>query len=129
MVHNGVEYGLMQAYAEGFNLLHHKQEYHFDLHQVAEIWRYGSVVRSWLLDLVARALESDPELTDASPAVPDTGEGRWMVIEAIERGCPLPVISQALETRVQSRDEVHFGEKMLTALRHQFGGHALKSEK
>ncbi len=123
MVHNGVEYGLMQAYAEGFDLMHHKTEFGLDLHQIAEIWRYGSVVRSWLLDLAADALVEDYALEDVTPYVQDSGEGRWTVVEAIEVGCAIPVITAALEQRFSSQEAEKFGFKLLNAMRNQFGGH------
>jgi 6-phosphogluconate dehydrogenase len=126
MIHNGIEYGLMQAYAEGFSLLEKKTEMSLDLHQVAEIWRYGSVVRSWLLDLTARALEENPGLEGIAAYVPDSGEGRWTVLEAIELNCSIPVISMALERRFRSREAAPFGDKLLSAMRNQFGGHAVK---
>jgi 6-phosphogluconate dehydrogenase len=128
MVHNGIEYGMMQAFGEGFELLQRKTEFGLDLHQVAEIWRDGSVVRSWLLDLAARALEENPTLEGIAPVVQDSGEGRWTVLEAIALSCPLPVITLSLENRFRSRDEVLFAEKMLAALRNQFGGHAITRE-
>ena len=123
MVHNGVEYGLMQAYAEGFDLMRHKAEFGLDLHQIAEIWRYGSVVRSWLLDLAADALVEDYALEDVDPYVQDSGEGRWTVVEAIEVGCAIPVITAALEQRFSSQEAEKFGFKLLNAMRNQFGGH------
>ncbi len=123
MVHNGVEYGLMQAYAEGFDLMRHKAEFGFDLHQIAEIWRYGSVVRSWLLDLAADALVEDYALEDVDPYVQDSGEGRWTVVEAIEVGVAIPVITAALEQRFSSQEAEKFGFKLLNAMRNQFGGH------
>ena len=129
MVHNGIEYGLMQAYAEGFELMQHKTELSLDLHQIAEIWRYGSVVRSWLLDLVAHALAENPTLEDIAAYVPDSGEGRWTVVEAIELNCSIPVITLALERRFRSREEAPFADKLLAAMRSQFGGHAVKREK
>ncbi|WP_457653864.1 phosphogluconate dehydrogenase (NAD(+)-dependent, decarboxylating) [Rhodocaloribacter sp.] len=128
MVHNGIEYGLMQAYAEGFELMKRKEAFGIDLHQVAEIWRYGSVVRSWLLDLTARALEENPTLEGVAAYVPDSGEGRWTVIEAIDLAVSIPVITLALERRFRSREEAPFGDKLLAAMRHQFGGHAIKKE-
>ena len=128
MVHNGIEYGLMQAYAEGFSILKHKEELGLDLHQVAEIWRYGSVVRSWLLDLTARALETDASLADISPWVADSGEGRWTVKEAIDLDVPAPVISLALIQRLRSRDEASYADRLLAAMREQFGGHAVRRE-
>lgn len=126
MVHNGIEYGLMQAYAEGFELLRAKQEFNLDLNQVAGIWRYGSVVRSWLLDLVEAALREDPDLAGIQAYVDDSGEGRWTVQEAVDLGVPLPVITQALQARFRSRQEQPFSGKVLAALRRQFGGHGVK---
>ena len=128
MVHNGIEYGLMQAYAEGFELMRAKQSLDLDLAQVAEIWRHGSVVRSWLLDLTAAALEEDAALADIVPWVDDSGEGRWTVEESIELAVPLPVISMALQARFRSRDEGQFGFKLLAAMRNQFGGHAVRRQ-
>jgi 6-phosphogluconate dehydrogenase len=128
MVHNGIEYGLMQAYAEGFSIMRHKEAFNLDLPQIAGIWRYGSVVRSWLLDLAERALQQDPTLAAIAPYVTDSGEGRWTVAEAIELDVPAPVISLALIERLRSRDAESFGDRLLSALRHQFGGHAVKAE-
>lgn len=128
MIHNGIEYGMMQAYAEGFSILGHKQEFGLDLHQVAEIWRHGSVVRSWLLDLTAEALGENPTLEGIAPFVPDSGEGRWTVAEAIELNVPAPVITQSLIERLRSRDTDSFADKLLSAMRHGFGGHAVKKE-
>ena len=128
MVHNGIEYGLMQAYAEGFSILQHKREFGIDLHQVAEIWRHGSVVRSWLLDLTSAALEQNPSLHGIAPYVADSGEGRWMVAEAIELDVPAPVITLSLLERLRSRDADSFSDKLLSALRNQFGGHEIKKE-
>lgn len=125
MVHNGIEYGLMEAYAEGFELLKARKDFDLDLHQVAEIWRYGSVVRSWLLDLTAAALEKDPELSELRGWVADSGEGRWTVFEAISQSVPTPVIALALFRRFASRQEDSFGAKLLAAMRNQFGGHAV----
>jgi 6-phosphogluconate dehydrogenase len=125
MVHNGVEYGLMQAYAEGFDLLQ-ASEFDLDLSQIAELWRHGSVVRSWLLDLLARALEQDPELADIKGYVEDSGEGRWTVEEAIDKAVPLYVISAALFARFDSRRDESFAAKVDAALRNQFGGHAVR---
>ena len=125
MIHNGIEYGLMQAYAEGFDLLH-ASPYKIDLAAVAALWNHGSVVRSWLLELGARALAEDGDLASLQPYVEDSGEGRWTVQEAIERAIPLPVITAALFTRFRSRQENSFAERMLAALRNQFGGHAVK---
>ena len=128
MVHNGIEYGLMQAYAEGFSILQHKQEFGLDLHQVAEIWRHGSVVRSWLLDLTAAALKANPAMTGIAPYVDDSGEGRWTVAEAIELDVFAPVITLSLLERLRSRDAESFSDKLLSAMRNQFGGHAIKKE-
>ncbi|MCW5852465.1 MAG: decarboxylating 6-phosphogluconate dehydrogenase [Anaerolineae bacterium] len=125
MVHNGIEYGLMQAYAEGFQLMQKKTDFGLDLRQIAEIWRSGSVVRSWLLDLTARALEINPTLEGIAAFVPDSGEGRWTVMEAIELGVSIPVITIALERRFRSREAEPFADKLLAALRQQFGGHAV----
>ncbi len=127
MVHNGIEYGLMQAYAEGFELMRHKTDFGLDLHQIARIWQHGSVVRSWLLDLTADALEENPDLEGVAAWVPDSGEGRWTVVEAIELNCAIPVISLALQRRFRSRETEPFGDKLLSALRNQFGGHAIKN--
>lgn len=127
MIHNGIEYGLMEAYAEGFELMDHKTEFALDLHQIAEIWRYGSVVRSWLLDLTAAALAENPDLDGIAAYVPDSGEGRWTVSEAIDLNCAIPVITMALQRRFRSREEAPFADKLLAAMRNQFGGHAVKS--
>jgi 6-phosphogluconate dehydrogenase len=123
MVHNGIEYGMMQAYAEGFDLLRSKEEFGFDAHQVAELWREGSVIRSWLLDLAARALEPDATLAAVAPRVEDSGEGRWTVLEAIAQGVAAPVIGAALNARFASRDDTGYAARLLAALRGQFGGH------
>ena len=128
MVHNGIEYGLMQAYAEGFELMKHKHDMGLDMHQIAEIWRYGSVVRPWLLDLTANTLQENPELDGIAAYVPDSGEGRWTVVESIELGVPIPVISLALQRRFRSQNESPFSDKLLSAMRNQFGGHAIKGE-
>ncbi len=128
MVHNGIEYGLMQAYAEGFSIMGHKQEFALDLHQVAEIWRNGSVVRSWLLDLTSDALGKNPTMDGIAPFVVDSGEGRWTVAEAIELNVPAPVITLSLLERLRSRDDDSFTDKLLSAMRNQFGGHAVKKE-
>jgi 6-phosphogluconate dehydrogenase len=128
MVHNGIEYGLMQAYAEGFSILRHKVEFDLDLHQVAEIWRHGSVVRSWLLDLASAALAENPDLEGIAPYVSDSGEGRWTVAEAIDLDVAAPAITLALLARLRSRDAGSFSDKLLAALRHQFGGHPIKKE-
>jgi 6-phosphogluconate dehydrogenase len=127
MIHNGIEYGMMQAFAEGFELLKGKSEFDLDLHQVSEIWQHGSVVRSWLLELVSAALEDDPALTNIAGYVSDSGEGRWMVAEAIEQDVPAPVITLSLMQRFASRQDESYGAKLLAALRNQFGGHAVKA--
>ena len=126
MVHNGIEYGLMQAYAEGFELLEAKKDFHFDLPQIAEIWRWGSVVRSWLLDLTAAALKEDPGLESLQAYVEDSGEGRWALEESIDLGVPAPVLALSLQTRFRSRQEQPFGARLLAAMRNQFGGHAVR---
>ena len=126
MIHNGIEYGMMQAFAEGFGILKAKKEFRLDLAQVAHIWQHGSVVRSWLLDLAANALDEDSELTDIRPWVADSGEGRWTVFESIDLNVPAPIITLALQMRFASRDEVNYPARMLAALRNQFGGHAFK---
>ena len=128
MIHNGIEYGLMQAYAEGFSILQHKAEFTLDLHQIAEIWRYGSVVRSWLLDLTADALDKNPGMTGIAPYVVDSGEGRWTLDAAIELNVPVPVIALSLIERLRSRDADSFSDKLLSAMRNEFGGHAIKRE-
>jgi 6-phosphogluconate dehydrogenase len=128
MIHNGIEYGLMQAYAEGFSILQHKQEFALDLQQVAEIWRYGSVVRSWLLDLTADALKKNPTMQGIAPYVVDSGEGRWTVAEAIDLDVPAPIITASLIERLRSRDGESFTDKLLSAMRNEFGGHAIKKE-
>jgi len=125
MVHNGVEYGLMQTYAEGFELLKAKEEFGLDLHQVAEIWSHGSVIRSWLLGLVSLALAQDPELTGVKAFVEDTGEGRWTALESVELAVPIPAITAALQARFRSRQEGPFGARLLAMLRNLFGGHAI----
>jgi len=126
MVHNGIEYGMMQAFAEGFGILKNKKEFGLDLAQVSHIWQHGSVVRSWLLDLAANALDEDTELKDIKPWVADSGEGRWTVFESIDLDVPAPVITLALQMRFASRDEENYPARMLSALRNQFGGHAIK---
>ncbi|NBB99242.1 MAG: decarboxylating 6-phosphogluconate dehydrogenase [Bacteroidetes bacterium] len=126
MVHNGIEYGIMQAYAEGFDILQAKEAFGLDVHQVAETWRFGSVIRSWLLDLTSRALAEDQELPGVAPWVDDSGEGRWTVQEAIDLDVPAPVITDALLARLDSRVEASYTHKLLAAMRNQFGGHAIK---
>jgi len=129
MVHNGIEYGMMQAFAEGFTIMEHKHELDLDLAQVAQIWRFGSVVRSWLLDLTADALSKNPNLEGLEPWVEDSGEGRWTVFEAINLNVTAPVITEALLRRIRSREENNFTDRMLAILRSEFGGHAIKVDK
>jgi 6-phosphogluconate dehydrogenase len=128
MIHNGIEYGLMQAYAEGFAVMQRKAEFKFDLHEVAEIWRHGSVVRSWLLDLIAGGLKENPGLNGIKPYVEDSGEGRWTAFEAIDLDVSAPVITLALLERLRSRDENSFADKLLAMMRHEFGGHPIKKD-
>jgi 6-phosphogluconate dehydrogenase len=125
MIHNGIEYGLMQAYAEGFELMH-ASDYKIDLGAIAALWNHGSVVRSWLLELAARALAEDAGLSELKGYVDDSGEGRWTLHEGIDRAVPLPVMTAALYTRFRSREDNPFSERLLAALRNQFGGHAVK---
>jgi 6-phosphogluconate dehydrogenase len=125
MIHNGIEYGMMQAYAEGFELMH-ASDYRPDLAAIAKLWGHGSVVRSWLLELTALALAEDADLSELKGYVEDSGEGRWTLNEGIERSVPLPVLTAALFTRFRSREDNPFSERMLAALRNQFGGHAVK---
>jgi 6-phosphogluconate dehydrogenase len=127
MIHNGIEYGMMQAYAEGFELLY-KSDFKLDLPAIAQLWMQGSVVRSWLLELAASALEKDPQLAQIEGYVEDSGEGRWTILDALEKDVPAPVITQSLFTRFRSRQEESFGEKLLAALRNKFGGHAVKTK-
>ncbi len=126
MVHNGIEYGLMQAYAEGFELMEAKEEFDLDLAAIADIWRYGSVVRSWLLDLTAAALYEDPQLEGIRAYVEDSGEGRWTIQESVDLGVPVPVITAALQTRFRSRQDQPLSAKILAAMRNQFGGHSVR---
>ena len=126
MVHNGIEYGMMQAFAEGFELMEAKRDLELDLAQIAEIWRHGSVVRSWLLDLTAAALEEDGDLAGIQAYVEDSGEGRWTVEESIELAVPAPVIAASLQARFRSRQSAPFGAKLLAAMRNQFGGHSVR---
>jgi 6-phosphogluconate dehydrogenase len=128
MVHNGIEYGLMQAYAEGFEVLRRKENFGLDVAQIAQIWRDGSVVRSWLLDLTAAALKENPSLDGIAPWVADSGEGRWTVAEAIDLDVPAPVITLSLIARLRSRSQDSYADKLLAAMRNQFGGHAIKKE-
>jgi 6-phosphogluconate dehydrogenase len=125
MVHNGIEYGMMQAFAEGFEIMKAKEAFDLDLHQIAEVWRYGSVVRSWLLDLTADALAEDQDLSDIRGWVADSGEGRWTVFESIDLDVPAPVITLALQMRFVSRQDESYAAKLLAAMRNQFGGHAV----
>jgi 6-phosphogluconate dehydrogenase len=125
MVHNGIEYGMMQSFAEGFALLEKKKEFAFDLAKVAETWRHGSVVRSWLLDLTAEALRENPTLKGIGAQVADSGEGRWMVAEAVASDVPCPVITLSLLERIRSRIPDSFGNRMLAVMRNKFGGHAI----
>lgn len=128
MIHNGIEYGMMQAYAEGFAILKAKKVFDLDLHAISEIWRHGSVVRSWLLDLTAEALSSDQNLSNIRAWVADSGEGRWTVAEAIELNVSAPVITESLIRRLRSREVDPFADKLLAAMRQAFGGHAIKTE-
>ena len=128
MVHNGIEYGLMQSYAEGFAILEAKKEFALDLPQVSQIWRYGSVVRSWLLDLTAEALQENPTLAGIQPYVVDSGEGRWTVTEALDLDVPAPVITLALQGRLRSREADPFTERLLAVLRNKFGGHEVRTD-
>jgi 6-phosphogluconate dehydrogenase len=125
MVHNGIEYGMMEAYAEGFDVLRAKEVYQLDLGQIATMWRRGSVVRSWLLDLCADILKDRASLDQIAGYVRDSGEGRWTIEESFDLGVPTPVITLALEQRIRSRDETLFAEKLLAAMRQKFGGHAV----
>ncbi|OIN96672.1 MAG: 6-phosphogluconate dehydrogenase (decarboxylating) [Anaerolineae bacterium CG1_02_58_13] len=128
MIHNGIEYGMMQSFAEGFSLLKAKKDFGLDLAQISHLWQDGSVVRSWLLDLAANALDADATLDTIKPWVADSGEGRWTVFESIDLDVPAPVITLALQMRFASRDEENFSARMLAALRNQFGGHAVKKD-
>lgn len=128
MVHNGIEYGIMQAYGEGFELLRAKEEFGLDLKRIADLWIRGSVIRSWLLELISRALSKDPDLSGIMGWVEDTGEGRWTVMESIELGIPLGVISDSLYARFRSRQEESFAAKLVAALRREFGGHSVKEK-
>jgi 6-phosphogluconate dehydrogenase len=126
MIHNGIEYGMMQAYAEGFGIMEAKKDFSLDLHQIAEIWRVGSVVRSWLLDLIANALKDDPKLSGIAGWVADSGEGRWTVFEAVDLDVPAPIITLSLQQRFTSRQHESYANKLLAAMRNQFGGHVIK---
>ncbi len=129
MVHNGIEYGMMQSYAEGFSIMKQKEPLHLDMGQIAQIWRYGSVVRSWLLDLTAEALEKNPNLDGLEAYVSDSGEGRWTVAEAIDLNVSAPVITESLIRRIRSREENNYADRMLSVMRNAFGGHAVKKAK
>lgn len=126
MIHNGIEYGMMQAFAEGLELLRGKEEFNLDLAQITELWRHSSVVRSWLLDLTAEALKHDQKLDKIAPFVPDSGEGRWTVIEAVDQGVAAPVLSLALQMRFNSQNQTGYGYRLLSTMRNAFGGHAVK---
>ncbi len=126
MIHNGIEYGMMQAMAEGFALLKGKEEFNLDLAKISELWRHSSVVRSWLLDLTADALKQDQQLKGVAPYVPDSGEGRWTVIESIDQGVAAPVLSLALMMRFTSQDQEGYDFKLLSMMRNAFGGHSVK---
>ncbi len=126
MIHNGIEYGMMQAFAEGLTLMHGKQEFNLDLAKITELWRHSSVVRSWLLDLTAESLKQDQKLAAIAPMVPDSGEGRWTAIESIDQGVPAPVICTSLYMRFASQGKADFGHKLLSIMRNAFGGHAMK---
>ena len=126
MVHNGIEYGMMQAYAEGFSIMKAKESLNLDLEQISQIWKYGSVVRSWLLDLTADALKKNPTLEGLQAYVTDSGEGRWTVFEAIDLNVSAPVITESLIRRLRSREENNFTDRMLAVMRNEFGGHSVK---
>lgn len=128
MVHNGIEYALLQGYAEGFEILHAKKEFHFDLEQIARLWNQGSVIRSWLLELAANAFDKDPDLASIRGYVEDSGEGRWTVAEAMENNIPAPLITLSLLERFRSRQGESFGAKVVAALRNEFGGHGVKKK-
>jgi 6-phosphogluconate dehydrogenase len=126
MVHNGIEYGMMQAFAEGFAIFNKKEEFNLDLAEISRIWLHGSVVRSWLLDLIHDALQDDQQLEKIAAFVPDSGEGRWTVVEAIDLNVSAPVITTALQERFRSRDDNAYADKLLSVMRNQFGGHKIK---
>ena len=129
MIHNGIEYGMMQAFAEGFALLAARKDLEFDLARLAETWRHGSVVRSWLLDLSAEILKEDEDLERIAPVVPDSGEGRWTALESVELGVPAPVITMALMARFSSQGKSDYARKLLAMMRAKFGGHATTTTK
>lgn len=128
MIHNGIEYGMMQAFAEGFAILQAKTDFGLDMSQIAHIWQHGSVVRSWLLDLIADALDDDQILEDIAAFVPDSGEGRWTVFEAIDLNISAPIITLSLERRIRSRENAPYADKLLALMRNQFGGHHIKKQ-
>lgn len=128
MIHNGIEYGMMQALAEGLDLLKGKKEFDLDLANVTELWRHGSVVRSWLLDLTAEALQGDQDLKNVAPYVADSGEGRWTVMESVEQGVAAPVLTMALQMRFASQNDEGYGFRLLSLMRNAFGGHAVKAK-
>lgn len=128
MIHNGIEYGLMEAYAEGFAILKAKTEWDLDLPRIAQIWRWGSVIRSWLLDLTAAALADDPDLSGVAPYVPDSGEGRWTLLESLDLDVPAPVIALSLIQRIESRDSADYADRLLAVMRGRFGGHPVRRE-
>ena len=129
MIHNGIEYGMMESFAEGLELLKGRKEYGIDIGKVTELWRHGSVVRSWLLDLTAEALKGDQGLDEIAPFVADSGEGRWTAVEAIEQGIPAPVLTQALQVRFRSQEKSKgYGYKILSIMRNAFGGHVMKKK-
>lgn len=129
MIHNGIEYGMMESFAEGLELLKGREEYAIDIAKVTELWRHGSVVRSWLLDLTAEALKGDQGLDEIAPFVADSGEGRWTAVEAIEQGIPAPVLTQALQVRFRSQEKSKgYGYKVLSIMRNAFGGHVMKKK-
>ncbi len=128
MIHNGIEYGMMQAFAEGFAILHAKTDFGLDMSQIAHIWQHGSVVRSWLLDLIADALADDQTLDEIVAYVPDSGEGRWTVFEAIDLNVSAPIITLALQRRIRSREDAPYADKLLSVMRNQFGGHSIKKQ-
>jgi 6-phosphogluconate dehydrogenase len=129
MIHNGIEYGMMQAFAEGFALLRGKEEFDLDMAQISELWRHSSVVRSWLLDLMADFLAEDQQLADVEPFVADSGEGRWTVVESIDQGVAAPVLALALQMRFSSQDKEGYGNRLLSMMRNAFGGHLVKEKK
>jgi len=129
MIHNGIEYGMMQAFAEGFALMRGKDEFNLDLAQISELWRHSSVVRSWLLDLMAEFLDQDQKLDEVEPFVADSGEGRWTVVESVDQGVAAPVLTLALQMRFSSQDEEGYGNKLLSMMRNAFGGHLVTEKK